>query len=479
MKLFYSSLIILTILFGCSKENSLISTREVEIINSIDSRYRVAKKLTIHTDRNGIDYIDVKEFMGLLNGKLIFDRTIVNSTLKLEYVKAEAKNLVSESDALSSHHWADFDVEENTINLSSSDFANEIIYGDGFKNYTVESKTFGKKEELQINLNNYSMELFSVNNRTLMPFSLANMMFNQSYYMFLLNDEIHMLDIGRYDDVYSLSEENYSGVTEFDLNILRLYFDEFYGLSQVKDMTQVDNILSNDELSREQRVFDVITFLDDSHTKLFYPFIESDTSDFCTYDPAGKSFKVGYVDEFMYITINTFYFLESSWYDQILKDTKHYENIVIDVSCNRGGYVSNIYDLISNLTSEKIDVYYIRGNEQIHYILNSNKSISDKNEIYLVTSNFTYSAGNTLANLMSTNNIATLVGNETAGGACSRFDFVLPSNLVLATSSNQCSTNEEGILTENGVMPDILLSVDVTNLNKNEIVEIIKANITT
>ncbi|MCU4706399.1 S41 family peptidase [Mycoplasma sp. CSL7503-lung] len=123
------------------------------------------------------------------------------------------------------------------------------------------------------------------------------------------------------------------------------------------------------------------------------------------------------------------------------------KNIVIDLATNGGGETISLFKALSFLTNKPIYDYQINKNDGSillnYYNVDNNddKYFSDKDsfqddfKFYILTSNSTFSAANIMAHIAKDNNLATIIGNNSGGGAFSVLPTSLPDGTSLFISS--------------------------------------------
>ncbi|MBU4692611.1 hypothetical protein KQ876_00100 [Mycoplasma sp. CSL7491-lung] len=123
------------------------------------------------------------------------------------------------------------------------------------------------------------------------------------------------------------------------------------------------------------------------------------------------------------------------------------KNIVIDLTTNGGGETISLFKALSFLTNKPIYDYQINMNDNsviVNYYnvdnnenndFSDNDSFQDDFKFYILTSNSTFSAANIMAHIAKDNNLATIIGNNSGGGAFSVLPTSLPDGTTLYMSS--------------------------------------------
>ena len=124
------------------------------------------------------------------------------------------------------------------------------------------------------------------------------------------------------------------------------------------------------------------------------------------------------------------------------------ERVIIDDSCNSGGYIGIMAELLALLSKDNYGVLYVQGGDngsiqKMTVRVDSNKDgVYDESdcfgndfEFYIVTSNFSFSCGNAFPVLAASYGYAKIVGQKSGGGECCVYTFRFPSGQVLTYSS--------------------------------------------
>ncbi len=144
-------------------------------------------------------------------------------------------------------------------------------------------------------------------------------------------------------------------------------------------------------------------------------------------------------------------------------------NVVVDVTLNGGGMVDALPWLYAFMTDDPFITYKNTITQEIsdlHYRvdLNQNGVYGDAGDTYkndykffIMTSNFSFSCGNAYPTFAKAGHMATIIGEESGGGACCVGSYVTASGTVLRFSSPFQFGGLVGttwVANENGVTPD-------------------------
>ena len=302
--------------------------------------------------------------------------------------------------------------------------------------------------------------------------------------------------------------EPYS-LREFNMNLFYFIMDNYYGISDEKGIKSMrsyfeafedsDAFLSENGTNRGNAYFKLIQMLNDLHTAYTYsPYfgefgdsegIYSQTlyrirMDLVTFlkdlrqsaiddynDSHNTNFdetnvryssdgRYGYFSFDSFSTYHTFndWFIPENVLNQDtfnlfvknLNECKQngVERVIIDDSCNSGGYVINMLKLLGLLSKNNDSTVYIQGGDnnsiqKIDIKVDSNKdgyydetdSFGNDFEFYIVTSNFSYSCGNAFPFCAASTNYAKTIGQKSGGGECCVYGFNFPSGQGLKYSS--------------------------------------------
>lgn len=143
---------------------------------------------------------------------------------------------------------------------------------------------------------------------------------------------------------------------------------------------------------------------------------------------------------------DAFYLFVKNLNEAKAKGTKR---IIIDDSCNGGGYVTLMGKLLALMSKDNKSEMFLRDDvsgaiEKYTTRVDSNKDgVYDVNDcfgndfeqFYIVTSKFSFSCGNAYPFYAQKNGLAKIVGESTGGGECCVFGYTLPTGQGLTYSS--------------------------------------------
>ncbi|WFQ90312.1 S41 family peptidase [Mycoplasma feriruminatoris] len=159
---------------------------------------------------------------------------------------------------------------------------------------------------------------------------------------------------------------------------------------------------------------------------------------------------------------------------------KGIENIIFNVTQNGGGFIGAAYEIMGFLTDKPFKVYNYNplSKEQKVETIKSKYNKFNFN-YYILTSPYSFSAGNIFPQIAKDNKVAKLIGYKTFGGASSIGYFILPTGDIIQLSTNNVFTSSKFRSLEFGVKPDVMLEGSVeTNAkdlyDNNKLLDLIK-----
>ena len=181
---------------------------------------------------------------------------------------------------------------------------------------------------------------------------------------------------------------------------------------------------------------------------------------------------------------DSFYYLLDYFRD--LQELGTVRNIILDMSTNGGGVLGVLMKLLALISkNDEGSIYYLEAASQQlgiattrvdsdnNGIFNANDCYGDDFNIYLLTSDCSFSCGNAFPCLAQKEGMAKVIGQKSGGGECAVAVHYLPNGEYVYHSSNlhlgyYDTDNEQFIGFENGAQPDILVDDcnDFFNINK-------------
>lgn len=436
-------------------------------------------------------YVDVEEFLFVIQDALTYYTVSVGDTFQLNY-----KVYYGPFASSFYEYNLELDPVENTVYYTDFAFASEFNANPSV-DYTsdlqvVNSDYSGDNLEWTIDLDDYDFQIVLEDGHFFLPLFLANLFLTGSQINVYENgDSLYVIDdFSLAADIIqpsqsSLEVTNEGNLIQNTLNYLSLFFDNFYGLKNYYGVESYSAIFQewtaspiNDIRDLDTLIDTFIYQLDDLHTQVItygydgadilgdapaqdsrlMNFIEVYTSDVCynrTEEAAFNEFNEYYILELNEFTLDTQTFLGEN-----LVNLDSSKPIYIDLACNPGGNLVAILELLTYLSTNPIPFTYMNpfDGEWYHEEYQVDPSRGLANDFYIFTSNMTYSAANVFTAIANDNDLAPSFGQKSGGGGCSVLYTVFPNQMVMTYSSDFAITSEDLVIYEDGVEPDYLTS---------------------
>jgi len=479
-------------------------------------------------DNGALPYVDVQTFISLINGAIesdIIDVTPVGSDqLRVEYT-VEFEDF--DGSMVEETYWALIDFTENTFTVNNFNFFENYVaettsdYGEGL-NYVDADYIDGEEVTIPLGFYNFDLLIHTENETTyyLMPLHVANLVFAGGLYYDVYYNGDKLWGI----DTFTISSPDEAGLLLLDeirtssynsltapldirwatYNFLALSLDYFYGLRDRYEVASAYEIISEhakdmitgSDSFMYSKVFNVAYGLDDLHTShVFTGYYEApfeltlylndlgprtlkfynglwsvqDLLDakYGSYKDLPKSAlldnektAVIYLTGFTIDTPNEFKAIMDALPSTV-------ENVVIDLSYNTGGNLGAVLRIFGYMTENTI-MYHSQNpadGAAVTYYIESDYVAYDYNW-YIVTSSVTFSAANLMASIAKEQNIATVIGKNSSGGASSIGAIYSPDGSCLLISTNNVLSTRIGneidgyeyISIEDGIAVEYLMS---------------------
>jgi len=202
------------------------------------------------------------------------------------------------------------------------------------------------------------------------------------------------------------------------------------------------------------------------------------TSDYYISGPLKHNFLPG--ENIGYIRFDEFSGIDNANLDFVLDRYKNTDGIILDLRENGGGYISDVFRILSRFIQTKTLIYYVRiktgeghndfSEPEPTYIY-PYSGVKYLKKVMVLTDRGTYSAGSlTSLGTKALPNVS-LVGDYTGGGLGLPNGEQLPNGWSFRFSVTQTLSLDLNPEYENGVPPDYHILFDWTNLNKDEILD--------
>ena len=159
--------------------------------------------------------------------------------------------------------------------------------------------------------------------------------------------------------------------------------------------------------------------------------------------------------------------------DKIMAESPNLQNAMLDLTWNTGGNVGALYRVVGFITSQPFMVSRISGasgSASSSFVIIDGVPVYENLNWALLTSPLTFSAANSMATIFKMNNLGTVIGLKSGGGASSITPILLPSGTSFTMSSNSINATRSGSGTEEdpyvyenneyGIEPDILIDIE-------------------
>ena len=517
------------------RDESVVTSRVVMPFEALGEEYICLDDPEVDiffVDNGTVPYIDVETFIDLIDGAIESDELVYTAigddVLELTYdVEWEDFDGLMVTETFT----ATIDFTENTFTVNSFSFFDnygsetESDYGEGLEYVDAD---YRDASEVTIPLGDYTFDLIIYEEAGttyyLMPFHVANLLFAGGiYYDVYYNGEtLYGIEYLMADDGDALMEtvkaSSFNNLNaEIDLkeasyHFMALALDYFYGLRVDQGVDSyygmlagyADYIINKSDYDLYDELFEVAYDLDDLHTSHAFTGINvsatytlglslsdvgPDTKDFYEGMWAVQDLieaKYGSLDDYPEYRLiddgkTAIIYLKGFTIDtppevKTLLDAlpATVENVVFDLSYNTGGNIGAVFRIFGYMTEDDI-VYHSQnpadGSAATWYI-QSDYDAYDY-EWYIVTSSVTFSAANLMTSMAKEMGIATIIGQDSSGGASSIGLIITPDGTgLIITTNNVLTTRIEGeyYSIEYGIEVDYEMD-DVTS--DEEIIEII------
>jgi hypothetical protein len=507
---------------GCGEETTTVPTspvysdtftsKEVEFVNFSTEfiKDEPVEDITLYyfTEKAGIPYVDIQEFVDMLLG--IIDETIqvdvtgetVRVWLEYFYTDEEKEEYEITEDSMIAEVNFNFTTtvvtapDLNTFDYFTGETETDFSEGLDMVDYTEEPLPV-----FSARMSDYGFSFYHIqeNNadKHLIPLSLAGLFLTGSMFDVVNNgDFLYGIDTYQLGDVNDVTKpihaavaENTDATPEMETEskkFLEFAFDYFYGLKAYKSISAFGPYMNQyftSGKSFEQAYSDFTNSFADLHTGIISfghqnpGFDSGDSPQFiydysyeyygCECNFARQNFKTTFYEDMAYIQIIEFTTdfkaeLEAAMEDVIAAEP----NIVVfDMACNGGGVLAGVFHLLNYMTDEDISFYTttLGAKSSSRYDVEGDKALDA--DFYIITSGATYSAANLFTALAKELGLAKTIGSKSGGGACSVKALVLPNGAIMQMSSNMNLTYSDYLTVEEGVDVDYEIDFYIKGYN--------------
>lgn len=159
-------------------------------------------------------------------------------------------------------------------------------------------------------------------------------------------------------------------------------------------------------------------------------------------------------------------------FDEILAQKPNLENVLLDLSWNTGGNVGALYRIVGFITDQPFAVSGLdraTGSESTSHVQIVGMPCYSQLNWGLLITPMTFSAANQMATIFTQNELGTIIGVQSGGGACSITPILLPNGTAFTMSSNNINAYRTGTGTEEdpyvyhdnefGIVPDVIIDI--------------------
>src|SRR3989339_143454 len=510
-----------------AKEASVITSSVTLPYETLTEEYAVldGNLLTYFVDNGNVPYVDLQDYIMLLDGFIYSD--------EIEFLWDEiTQEEITEDYSATLNFTANTITVPDTSFFSGYVYSTETNYSSGLS--YLDEYYLEEGNPVVYDLNAYRFDMIIHEGDYVLPFHLVNLLFGGgSYFNVYYNGDGYKGIYAYGDETTDFMTSSLNSTTipadvrlaTFDAFAFTL--DYFYGLKEEQGIEtyydelykKVSDMLNNVYLTSSRAYSDfVYKVLDELHSSMVYGSVYNDaegntpsislanvgekTNDwysvlFAVQDGieakwgseeqipdfriiSGTKTAVIYLDGFVTksvddpeTVVDSNDFMRDAL-DGIYAADPTIENIVIDLSYNTGGNIGALYRVLGYITENPIASHYqdpLTGEKQTYWLEVDTVARTNVNWFFM-TSKVTFSAANLMAAIGKYQDVATIIGTTSGGGACSILPIYLPDGSAHQISSLNMISYRVGsdidgwtyIGIESGVDPDYELAVsDLTN----------------
>lgn len=457
-------------------------------------------EIELHEMNNGLMFVDLFDFLPLVNGAIVYDEldiTVDGNVVDIVLIFEPDDDFPLDYDRY--HLTLDFDANTVTVNLfgffSGIAESTQTDFGAGLDLISYQHDVF---DAVVIDLSMYRLELLKHNDQFLMPLDLANLFFTGQMYDVYYNgnrvigvDTYQLLERG--SDLRRLNNSSRRGSSiPTELRIMTYHYmtfvmDHFYGLRDfyIEDTfyTYLDSLNHNffaDGRSHYIAWFRMVYDLDEPHSSHLTPgyYIDAGEFDlFPAFGPRVSRFRNNYqslclfddnpAEGVMFLDNNTIAMITIDGFNAQTPDlmrsymeqvnaVSSVEDVVLNLACNTGGIIGTAWQVMGHMTDLPLTYqsFNIGDGSQITAQYDTDTVAPDYNW-YILTSPATFSAANLVTSMARDMGIATIIGQQSSGGASSITTNILPNGTILIISSASVLANSDFESIEFGIPVDV------------------------
>ncbi|MDP4040753.1 S41 family peptidase [Mycoplasma mycoides] len=485
--------------YSINTTTNKIQTKEFNLDDLTIKNNRTSKKIQAFL-HNDVFYTSINEFLKSI------DSVINYSNLKHSF-KDNKTTIKLKND---SNFFIEFDYLKKKIIVSNNKIFTKILKDykraeEDLKIEFIKEQNLNNTNQFEIDLSKYNIDILKDQNDLYLPSILLNQVFlSESNIQTYFNGDD--FKIFKFYEGLSLpgtfylkqSDKNNQnkipiGLRKFQYEYLSFLFDNYYAI-KLKDNksykeyfkkyeTQILSDSSNEHYLATKKI---INDLDDPHSAYVLDGYYDKDRDFhrkifdsqkrvknknevlellAKNDPNKIDYELKSIsDDTSVISFSKF---DEKSTDYILKSLKqakenNIKNIIFNLTQNGGGYIGVAFEILGFLTNKPFNVYSynpLSKEKKVETIKSEYEKINFN--YYILTSPYSFSAGNIFPQIAKDNKLAKLIGYKTLGGASAINYYILPTGDIIQLSSNNVFTNDKFESLEFGVTPDVELKEDV------------------
>jgi hypothetical protein len=484
-------------LSGCSMFGNTdmisINTEDVTVFNTHYDFESPTLDIYRVSEENKTDYVSVRNYLDLMDPALVELKFKEKGDLTILIPYYFRNEIVKEFKVI-------LNPEDNSIYIENFYMflnLNDELNIDYIFQFTSETDVIGEFEDpsVTIDLDDYNFTIEKNKKDFFIPIYIANLLFSGSTLnLYSNNGEYYLVeDFSTFDNLIdsdlpdSIDEQT---IIDDTTNYLSLVLDYYYGMGYflknyyISSNTLETNGVSNSTSLVEQAniIQTMILNSPDLHTSIYRPGYNQnqiavpvlDTSselstlydELDNYQCRDRDYEILFeeLDDYFILRINSFTLDTKDFLIEAFDNINPNKDIVIDLSCNLGGTLGGMFDLISFMTNEDFFVSQVNGltDQQTRTTYTPYKRRGLENNFIVYTSGVSYSAANVFSAVVQRNGLGYVIGEATRGGGAAVGITVLPNGMVFRYSSTGIFTTSDFKSIEYGINPnEIVESSDV------------------
>ncbi|EXU60169.1 S41 family peptidase [Mycoplasma mycoides] len=476
-----------------------IETKEFNLDNlTIKGKWTTKKiKALLHND---VFYTSIDEFLKSI------DSVINYSNLNISF-KDNKTTVRLKSDP---NFYIEFDANKKKITVSNNKIFTKILkdYKRGEEDLKIkflEEKNLNNDNQFEIDLSKYDIDILKDQNNLYLPAILLNQVFlSESNIQTYFNGGdfkiFKFYEALSFPGTFYLKQSDKNnektvplGLRKFQYEYLSFLFDNYYAIKLNNNISYKEHfkkyqskILSESSNEHYLATKQIINELDDPHSAYVLDGYYDKDRDFhkkifdnqkrvknknevlellAKNDPNKIDYELKSIsNDTSVISFSKFDEKSAEYIQKSLKEaqSKSVKNIIFNLTQNGGGYIGTAYEIMGFLTDKPFNVYSynpLSKEKKVETIKSEYEKFNFN--YYILTSPYSFSAGNIFPQIAKDNKLAKLIGYKTFGGASAINYYVLPTGDIIQLSSNNVFTNKNFESLEFGVSPDVELKEDV------------------